>query len=338
MRVTIKDIAKHTGFSATTVSLVLNGKGKRISDKTKKVIFKAVKELDYRPNQLAVGLVKKRTKTIGLVISDIRNVFFSNLAKGVEDECRKNGWNLILCNTNDLHERDMEYIKVLADKGVDGILYAMSADSNFENASESLSLMDSIKIPYIMIDRTVKEKSCNFVATDHFKGGYLATKHLIELGHKRIACVTGPLYLNDSEYRLEGYKKALNEEGISYDSSIIYEGDYTFDSGKEAIDVLSEKCISAVFAFNDMSAYGVYTQLKKYNYSIPEDISLVGYDDIFFSELLDVPLTTVKQPIYKVGTIAADLIINKKKCDENNLKEIMLTPELIVRESTGISY
>lgn len=334
MRITIKDLAKYTGFSTTTISLVLNGKGKKISDKTKELIYDAVKDLGYRPNQIAVGLVKKETKTIGLVISDIRNVFFSNLAKGVEDECRKNGWNLILCNTNDLHQRDMEYIRVLADKGVDGILYAMSADSSFEKASESLELMDSLKIPYIMIDRTVKEKSCNLVATDHFKGGYLATKHLIDLGHKRIACVTGPLYLNDAKNRLDGYKKALYESEILYDPTIIYEGNYTIDSGRDAIDALSGKDYSAVFAFNDMSAYGVYGQLKKYNCAIPDDISLVGYDDIFFSDLLDVPLTSVKQPIYELGIEAAKLIINKKKSEETTIKEIVLEPKLIVREST----
>jgi LacI family transcriptional regulator len=172
------------------------------------------------------------------------------------------------------------------------------------------------------------------VATDNFKGGYLATKHLIELGHTRIACVTGPLYLDDVINRLDGYKKALYESKILYDPEIIYEGNYTIDSGRDAIDALSEKDYSAVFAFNDMSAYGVYSQLKKYNYSIPEDISLVGYDDIFFSELLDVPLTSVKQPIYQVGIEATKLIINNKKSEENTIKEIVLEPKLIVRKST----
>ncbi len=334
MRVTIKDIVKYTGFSTTTISQILNGKGERFPEETKNIINKAVKELGYRPNQIAVGLVKKETKTIGLVISDIRNVFFSNLAKGVEDKCRKNGWNLILCNTNDLHQRDMEYIRVLADKGVDGILYAMAADSNFEKATESLNFMDNLKIPYVMIDRTIKDHNCNIVKTDHVKGGYLATKHLIELGHERIACVTGPNFLNDTVNRLAGYKKALSEANITYDSAIIYEGNYTIESGKAAVDALVKKDYSAIFAFNDMSAYGVYNQLKKSNIRIPDDISLVGYDNIFFSELLDIPLTSINQPVYEAGAKAAELIIDRKKQGENQIKEIVFEPDLVIRKST----
>lgn len=334
LRTTIKDIAEHTGFSVTTISLVLNSKAKKIPKKTRDTIIQAAEELDYRPNQIAVGLVKKRTKTIGLLISDIRNVFFANLAKGVEDECRKNGWNLILCNTSDLHERDMEYIRVLADKGVDGILYAMSADSNLEKGKECLDLMDKFKIPYIMIDRTLKGTNCCNLATDHLKGGYLATKHLIDLGHTRIACVTGPLYLDDAFNRLQGYKKALEEVKIPYDPSIIYEGYYTIESGREAIDDLKGKDYTAIFAFNDMSAYGVYNQLKKYNYIIPDDISLVGYDNIFFSQMLDVPLTTINQSVYKMGIEAARLIINEKILGENFIEPILFEPTLVVRKST----
>lgn len=334
MRTTIKDIAEYTGLSITTISLVLNNKAFKIPQETKKIIFEAAKKLNYRPNQVAVGLVKKRTNTIGLVISDVRNVFFSNLAKSVEDECRKSGWNLILCNTNDIHKRDMEYIRTLADKGVDGILFAMSADSNQKRAEESLKLMEYLKIPYVMIDRYVEWARCRFVATDHFQGGYVAAKHLIDLGHKKIACVTGPLYLIDADNRLLGYKKALEEANIPYDSNIVFEGAYTFDSGVQAVDFLKGKDFTAIFAFNDLSAYGVYKQLKKYNVNVPNDVSLVGYDNIFFSELLDVPLTTINQPIYDIGQKAAKLIINRENLNDDFNKSILLEPDLVIRNST----
>lgn len=334
MRTTIKDIATYTGLSITTISLVLNRKGIKIPQKTKDIVLKAAEELNYRPNQIAVGLVKKRTKTIGLIISDIRNEFFSNLAKGVEDECRKNGWNLILCNTNDKHERDMDYINVLADKGVDGIVFGMSADSSREKAKECIGLMEYLKIPYIMIDRTIKGVECCAVVLDHQKGGYMATKHLIDLGHTRIACVTGPLYLVDAANRLLGYKQALKEASIPYDLSLVFKGNYTIESGMKAVDYLEGKNYSAIFAFNDMTAYGVYKQLKKYNRTIPDEISVVGYDNIFFSEILDVPLTTINQPIYDMGVEAARQIINMEIKKESLKQCVIFQPSLIIREST----
>ena len=326
MRTTIKDIANYTGFSVTTISLVLNGKADKIPKSTKDVIFDAVEKLNYRPNQIAVGLV----------ISDVSNVFFSNLAKGVEDECRRNGWNLILCNTNDLHKRDLEYIQVLADKGVDGILFCMSLDSDKKRALESVDLMKKLKMPFVMIDRFLEEVDCCSVIVNHRSGGYAATKHLLELGHQNIACVAGPLALEDSQHRLKGYKEALEEYGIAYDPDLIYEGNYDRESGKEAVEYILglSKKVTAIFSFNDMSAYGVYNRLKKHNYYIPRDMSLVGYDDIFFSEILDVPLTSVSQPVYDMGVEAVQQIISEIGSGVNSRKCITFQPKLTVREST----
>ena len=280
--------------------------------------------------------MKKRTKTIGLVISDVSNVFFSNLAKGVEDECRRNGWNLILCNTNDLHKRDLEYIQVLADKGVDGILFCMSLDSDKKRALESVDLMKKLKMPFVMIDRFLEEVDCCSVIVNHRSGGYAATKHLLELGHQNIACVAGPLALEDSQHRLKGYKEALEEYGIAYDPDLIYEGNYDRESGKEAVEYILglSKKVTAIFSFNDMSAYGVYNRLKKHNYYIPRDMSLVGYDDIFFSEILDVPLTSVSQPVYDMGVEAVQQIISEIGSGVNSRKCITFQPKLTVREST----
>jgi LacI family transcriptional regulator len=261
-------------------------------------------------------------------------VYFSNLAKGIEDECRNNGWNLILCNTNDLHERDIAYIQVLADKGVDGILYAMSADSTDQYVSDSLKLLDSTHIPYLMVDRKLKAICPYYVVTNHRLGGYLCTKHLLDLGHTSIACITGPPYLEDSEDRLEGYKDALLERGIPYDPSLVISGDYTLFAGMEGVKSLVGKDYTALFAFNDLTAYGSYTQLKKMGVSIPEDVSLVGYDDIFFSELLDVPLTTLHQPVYELGQEAAHRVIHWNSLEEDQKRQIVLEPHLVIREST----
>lgn len=334
MRKTIKDIANYTGLSITTISLVLNDKENRIPQKTKDRIFEAVKELNYSSNKIAVGLKKKRTYTIGLIIPDISNTFFSILAKGVEDACRKVGWNLILCNTNEKHSYDMQYIQVLADKGMDGILYTMASDSDDNNIKDSIHLMENLNIPFVMIDRYVEGENIVSIATDHIKGGYLATKHLIDLGHKNIACITGPLNLIDSQNRLLGYKQALEKASIAYNPELIFEGMYTLQSGAEAIKFLSGKQYTAIFAFNDMSAFGAYKELNNRNINVPNDISLIGYDNIFFSNLLNVPLTTINQPIYEIGIEATKLLVNKESSANNKGNHITLEPEIIIRSST----
>lgn len=333
MRTTIKDIANYTGFSVTTISLVLNNKAGKIPKCTKDTILKAAEKLNYHPNQLAVGLVKKRTQTIGLIISDVSNVFFSTLAKGVEDACRNQGWNLILCNTNDLHERDLSYIQMLANKGVDGILFCMARDSDKRKAKASIQLMNKLKIPFVMIDRYLEEVECCSVIVNHTQGGYMAVRYLLELGHQRIGCVTGPLGLEDSKERLKGCKNALDEYQIPYERALIYEGNYDRESGARAVEYFADKGVTAIFAFNDMSAYGVYSCLRKNGLAVPRDMSLLGYDDIFFSEILDVPLTTVKQPIYDMGVEAVRQLLEEVDTEVRSKKCITFQPSLIIRES-----
>ena len=331
---TIKDIAIKTKLSTATVSLVLNGKDSRISQKTRDLVIKTAKELNYRPNQLAVGLITKRTKTIGLIVPDIRNSFFSSLAKGIEDECRNNGWTVILCNTSDKHERDLEYINMLASKGVDGILYCMSADSTIEKFQQCYTLLNNLNIRFIMLDRSFEMPNLITARLNHIKGGYLATKHLIELGHKLIACVTGPKHLEDSNNRLEGYKIALKEANISYDESIIVEGDYHMESGISAIDRLINKSFTAIFAFNDMMAYGVYKGLRTHNLVVPTDISIIGYDDIYISEIFEVPLTTIHQPVERLGSTSARILIEIIEKEVQSISIPTYSPTLVVRKST----
>ena len=335
MRTTIKDIANYTGLSITTISLVLNGKGDKIPQKTKEIVFQAAKELNYSPNKVAIGLVKKRTYSIGLILPDISNVFFSNLAKGVEDACRTAGWNLFLCNTNDSHKSDMQYIQVMADKGVDGILYVMAAESDEKRVQECIHLMENLNIPYIMIDRYIYGENLVSLATNHKKGGYLATKYLIELGHKRIACITGPKNLVCSQNRLLGYKEALEEAGIPFKKELIYHGQYTIESGREAYKYLADKEYSAIFAFNDMSAFGVYKELVMQGIRVPDEISLVGYDNIFFCDLLDVPLTTIKQPVYEMGKQAVEVLVDEERMKQRKGNPIFIEPELVIRKSTA---
>jgi LacI family transcriptional regulator len=334
MRTTIKDIAKKTNLSITTVSMILNNTG-NFPEKTRQLVIKTAEELDYVPNALARGLITKMTKTLGLIIPDIRNMFFSTLAKGIEDECRKNGWTLILCNTSDIFKRDLEYIDMLQSKGVDGILYCMSNDTSLENYQELVEQLRRKGIPYIMVDRSYNVGDEIVAKLDHFNGGYLAGNHLLDLGHTKIACITGPIHLQDSRARLEGFKKALNDRNLDVNPHLVIEGSFDIASGETAIDKLKDKEFTAVFAFNDYMAFGAYKGLRKLGFKVPDDISLIGYDNIFLAENFSVPLTTIHQPVNELGKVATNYLINSIK-NRSKIEVIQpFEPELIVRESTA---
>lgn len=333
MRATLKDIAKYAGCSVTTVSLVLNDKAYSIPDSTKQKIVRAVKELGYRPNQLAVGLVKKQTKTIGLIISDVSNSFFSTLTKGVEDECRMQGWNLILCNTNDYHKREIEYIHTLDDKGADGIILCFAKEDDAMRVQETVKLLNHLGVPHVMVDRFAADIEGYFVSIDHEKGGYLAGKYLADMGHRKIGCITGPENLEDSQARTKGFEKALNEFGIKLNRDYVYVGNYDMESGETGAEYLIQKSVTAIFAYNDLMAFGVYRWMNKAGKSVPEDVSIVGYDDVGFSDILNAPLTSVRQPVYEMGREAVRQMIAIIKEQAVKRDKVQFAPELVVRGS-----
>lgn len=334
-RVTIKDIAQKTGFSVTTISLVLNDKANHIPRETKLIIAKAVKEMGYRPNKMAVGLVKKQSNIIGFVLPDIRNQFFSYTAKVLEDECHKYDWNLLICNSDNNHKQELKHLKMLCDYMVDGIFLSMAANSTEKEVEETINFLEDNKIPYCLIDRDMFDIGKYKISVDHLQGAYLATKHLIKLGHKKIGCITGPLILDDARQRLAGYKQALKDNGIKIDENLIFEGDYSFEKGKIGCDDLLAKNITAIFAANDFSAMGALASIKEHNLVVPRNISIVGYDDIAFASLLEVPLTTIRQPIEEIGqkaTEVIELLVNSENDIKNKI--VILEPKLIVRNST----
>ena len=196
-RVTIKDIAQKTGFSVTTISLVLNDKANHIPRETKLIIAKAVKEMGYRPNKMAVGLVKKQSNIIGFVLPDIRNQFFSYTAKVLEDECHKYDWNLLICNSDNNHKQELKHLKMLCDYMVDGIFLSMAANSTEKEVEETINFLEDNKITYCAIGSDMFDIGKYKISVDHLQGAYLATEHLIKLGHKKIGCITGPLILDE---------------------------------------------------------------------------------------------------------------------------------------------
>lgn len=335
MRPTIKDIAAQAGISISAVSTILNNKPSRISEATKEKVMRIATEMNYRPNQAAVSLKNNRSFTLGLIIPDISNGFYANMAKGVEAESRCQGWNVILCNAGDSARRQQEYVEVLASKGVDGIVMTPVSNASLAETQRASDRLIALGIPFVQFDRSALTPMSNATVANHEEGGYMATKHLIDLGHRRIACITGSLYLEGAASRLEGYKRALSEHGIPLDEDIIYQGDYRAESGRKAMEYLEGKDFSAVFSFNDYMAYYVYQYLREHGHRVPEDCSIVGYDDDAFSVIISPPLTTIHQPIYDMGRNAAQIIfaIVDKKQKQPIINEFKL--ELRVRGSTA---
>ncbi|HHW12843.1 MAG TPA: LacI family transcriptional regulator [Firmicutes bacterium] len=330
--VTIKDVAKKAGVSISTASLVINNKA-GVSERLRAKVLAAIEELDYRPNGMARALKSKKSKVLGLIIPDIVNPFFPLVVRGVEAAALRYGYSLILGNTDGKLEEEARYLELFVEKCVDGIIFIPA--SNFKKNIRTFLRIES---PKVVIDRALEGTGLPTVMTDNITGAYLATRHLLANGRRRILFISGPQDLQASQDRYKGYKKALGEFGL--DEELVLNGDYTFDSGKRVMEqALKEKlCFDAVFGANDLMALGAMVVLSENKIKIPEDVEVVGYDNILFSSLSKPTLTTVEQPAYQMGYEATRLILrqiySKKELSECKLLE----PKLIVRESSPQQY
>ncbi|MEM3062908.1 MAG: LacI family DNA-binding transcriptional regulator [Nitrososphaerota archaeon] len=331
---TIYDVAKRAGVSAMTVSRVINGK-KDVKPETRDKVLKAIEELGYVPNSLARSFVLQRTKTIGLVITDITNPFFTTLARGVEDTAMKNQFSVIFCNTDEDPEKEVLYLELLARKRVDGVILASASGKRTPLKSILLS-----KIPVVLIDREVDGlEDLDIVKGDSVYGAYLLTKHLINLGHKRIGIIVGSKNISTAEDRVEGYKKALVEAGIDIDDELIRFARYSREDGykvtKELLNL--ENPPTAIFGGNNFIAVGAMMAIRDSGLRVPEDIALVSFDDIESLSQVYPFFTVVTQPAYSMGVISAELLIRRIE-DKDRVRErrkVILQPELIIRESAG---
>lgn len=333
MKITIKDIARLAGVSTTTVSKVINNKDESISQATRDRITSLMKEYDYTPSTVARSLVTKKTNTIGLIIPDIRNPFFPELARGVEDRANSAGYNIIFCNTDNKIEKEDEYLKILAEKMVDGIIMAASSKRD-----ERLATVKGYSVPVVLVDRDI-DVEMDYVKgrvfTDNFKGALIAVEHMINQGVKKILFISGPLTNKASIERLEGYKYALKENGLEYDEGYLLEGEFNEDWGWEAARDAVETGIDfdGIFCGNDLIAIGAVKSLKEIGLSVPEDISVIGFDDIYVSRLIEPELTTVRQPKYEMGFEAVEMLL--RILEGKRLKDVrlILQPDLIIRDS-----
>jgi len=331
----IVDIAEKANVSPGTVSKIL--KGTYIgSSETKNRVLKIAKELGYTPNLIASSLKSRKSRTIALIVPEISVPFFPELSRGVEDVARENEYNVILCSSNNDPIQEAKYLESLERRWVDGIIFSRITGDTFK---EKIPRLLANKVKMVFVDRVPVENKLPIarVEIDNEKAAYSATEFLIKLGHKDIACITGPLNTRIAQQRLEGYKKALRDNDVPVNDELIVEGTFKLDSGFKGVNVLLERKVyfTAIFANNDLMAIGAIKALRKRNLRVPEDISVIGFDGIPLSEYIEPALTTVVQPIYEMGRTAARLLLEGIKKGVEPKDHIVLDTRIEVRESTG---
>lgn len=329
---TIKDVARLAGVSISTVSAALNNKP-GVGEDTRFRIIAVAEKLRYKPNILARGLVTKRSHTIGLVISDIANPFFTKVVRGIEDIANENNFNLILCNTDENSEKESMYLRVLHGKRVDGLIIAVTRGSG-EDVRELLR--EGISI--VLLDRKLNGMKVDSVVVDNIEGSYQAVSHLINLGHRRIGIISGPKSIMTGRDRLEGYLKALRHHDLKVDEELIKEGNFKQDGGYnkacEFVEMINPP--TAIFVANNVMTLGALRALKERNIKIPHKMAIIGFDDMDWAPLNYPPLTTVSQPTYVLGTSAAKLLIKRINGKApSKPQEIVLRPKLVIRKSSG---
>ena len=329
-QITIKEIAKEANVSITAVSFVLNGKENSVSKETAERILSVCKKYNFKPNYIASSLKSKNCKTVGCIVPDLENNYYSRLIVRLEECLKEEGYTVLITSSGYSIENCLSSIDELLNRKV-GYLVIIPPSSLFYKNSEFANTVLNLEIPYVVLDRKIGEDKNKAVVTDDVKGGYIATKYLLDKGYKRIAAITGPDSISSSANRLEGYKKALENAGISYDSSLIFEGDYRFESGEKiAKKIFEEKLdVDAIFAFNDLMAYGVYRASNECGKKIGTDIALIGYDDNRFSSLISPGLTTVRQDI----DMLCKAVVEELFTEDRTPRLVSVEPTLVERES-----
>lgn len=331
---TIKDIAKKADVSVATVSYVINNTRPVHPDK-KKRILQAIEELNYVPNATARGLRAKKNQTIGLVISDIMNPFYPDLAKGCQDVAKDNGYTLMLYNTEDQVDQLIGVIKQVREGKIDGLILASLLNSD----KELIKGLLETPYPIVLAHRKLDNINVDSVVADNFTGAYTATEHLAALGHKRIALIDGVNESPVSVERKNGYLKAMETESLSkwvVNGKGKYQASYT--NAYKLLQLPVEQRPTAIFATSDLMALGVIDAAKDLNLSVPKDVAVMGYDDLFIAASRSIELSTVRVPRYEIGKQAAQLLLNKMKngtdFTSSKAKNIILQTNLVVRKTS----
>lgn len=327
---TIKDVANKAGVSISTVSHVLNST-RFVAEATKERVYQAIKELNYAPSAVARSLKVNRTRTLGMLVTTSTNPFFAEVIRGVEETCAAQGYTLILSSSGGDPLRQQASLKMLIEKRVDGILVMLS-----EDASELYSLLGTHpELPQVLMEWGHTQGDIYRIHDNPEQGGYLATRHLIDKGHTAIGCITGPADKSLTIDRLAGFRRAMQEAGLQENPQWIVEGDFEPEGGYAAAEALFAKPTqpTALFVFSDPMALGVLSAAHQHGKRVPDDLSVIGYDDVPMANYFSPPLTTIHQPKYRLGQKAAAILLAKVNKEEPQSKVLTLHPELIERSS-----
>lgn len=336
MSTTIKDIANKVGVHPSTVSRVLNKQyfSHRISDKTRNKIIKAARELNYQRNEMARGLRLKTTHTIGLVVPDISNPFFSHIVKSVEIEADKQGYAVIICNSDENQEKEIKLIEILKQRQIDGLLIAPVQESY-----EHFLRLKQENFPFVFIDRQFEEIESTAVITDNYGDAFRATEHLIRLGHKNIGFLGSRMNIYTIQQRLKGYKAALAAYNIPFQSDYLLGSGFTTSSGYEITRRMladSKSPPSALLISGNLVTIGALQAIHELKISIPYDISIIGFCDAPGVSVFNPPLTSITHPMQEIGKEAFNQLLTIiAKTDNNECKNIILQTRFIIRESTA---
>jgi DNA-binding LacI/PurR family transcriptional regulator len=338
----IKDVAKKAGVSISTVSSVINN-NKPVSQELREKVEKAIDELDYRPHLIARSLKSRKTSIIGVVLNDGTSPFFGPILQGIEEVAYREGFSLMLCDSKHDEKREEEYIQLLEYNWVDGIILDTIVNPK-KNSSYFEYLEKRIighrNIPLISIVHEFSNlNGKNSVTVDNTKGGYLATKHLIDLGHTNIVHIIGNADYMVSWKRLEGYTNALEEYNIPLRDNFILQGNFSALSGYNEIKkmLLKDRSFTAIFASNDQMAIGAIKAMKEEGIRIPEDVAIIGFDNIHLSSIIDPSLSTINVPKYQIGSTAMEILTSQLKGNNHTPVNKTLPINLIVRRSSSLS-
>jgi DNA-binding LacI/PurR family transcriptional regulator len=331
--VTMRQIAERADVSIGTVSHVINDTAK-VREKLRQRVLEAIRSLGYHPSQLARGLRRNQTSMLGMIIPDITNPFFPAVVRGVEDVAFKHSYRLVLCNTDNDPGKELSYLNELRSYRPAGLLVIPAAESVI---ARELMLVVTSGPPVVCLDRQPEGWYGDVVSVANEAGAHRATQHLLRMGHRQLAVITGPLHLTNASERLRGFKRALAEAKVPIELEYIQEARFDRISGYEAAMRLLRMLPrpTAIFACNDMMALGVLLAVRESNLRCPEDLSIVGFDNLDFSEFTAPALTSVHQPGYQLGTTAARLLLSRIAGLKQSPKRVVLQTELKIRNSVG---
>jgi LacI family transcriptional regulator len=329
----ISDVARESGVSIFTVSAVVNNKS-HVGKNLRERVEEAIRKLNYRPNLIARSLIKQKTQTIGMIVPDIVNPFFPMVVRGAEDAAQKQGYNLLLCNSDDSLAKEETAIELLLSKRVDGILLTKAAG---EFSPSLRQMIKEMNIPFVLVMRTYPQLTKDAVISDDYQGAYEAVCHLARSGRRRIGLISGPLKISNAKERWRGFRKALDEKKLPYEPDLVVEGDYRIESGFRAGHALLSHRPDGIYVANHLMTIGLLKAVDEMGLKCPEDFGLVSFDDYPWLGVFRPRLTTVELPKHQLGSEAAELLIQRIGGDHGKPVLKKLLPELRIRESCGFA-